>query len=242
MAERKLSRRQALNVSAAGLAAGAALQFGIFGKARAQTPIAGSALPNGAYAHNVDIVGYSDLDHRPAFKMAIREVAGRWYLYAGHFWHRGWSIIDVTDPSRPHVAKFVEYPGANTWTLQVDLSGDTMITALEKPFANFGGNPNAPFGEGVLIWISPTRSTRASSATTARAASALTGTSTPAGPICISLPACQGTKATFTSSLISQIAPARARPDAGGCPVNMKSAVKWRHSPPSLPTTDSGHC
>ena len=152
MLERKITRRQALNVSATGLAAGAAFQFGISGKARAQTPIAGSALPNGAYAYNVDIVGYSDLDHRPGFKMAIREVAGRWFLYAGHFWHRGWSIVDVTDPSRPHVAKFVEYPGANTWTLQVDLSGDTMITALEKPFANFGGNPNAPFGEGVLIW------------------------------------------------------------------------------------------
>ncbi|MDF0498243.1 LVIVD repeat-containing protein [Bradyrhizobium yuanmingense] len=152
MAEMKITRRQALNVSTAGLAASAVLQFGGSGKAHAQMPIAGSALPNGAYAHNVDIVGYSDLEHRPAFKMAIREVAGRWYLYAGHFWHRGWSIIDVTDPSRPHVAKFVEYPGANTWTLQVDLSGDTMITALEKPFANFGGNPNAPFGEGVLIW------------------------------------------------------------------------------------------
>jgi hypothetical protein len=150
--ERKLTRRQALNGSMAGLAAGAALQFGMAGEAGAQEPVSGSALPNGAYAHNVEVVGYSDLEHRPAFKMAIREVAGRWYLYTGHFWHRGWSIIDVTDPSQPRVAKFVDYPGGNTWTLQIDLSGDTMITALEKPFANFGGDPNAPFGEGVLIW------------------------------------------------------------------------------------------
>lgn len=37
------------------------------------------------------------------------------------------------------------------WTLQVGLSGDMMITALEKPFASFGGDPSAPFGEGVLI-------------------------------------------------------------------------------------------
>lgn len=84
--------------------------------------------------------------------MAIRQVGERWYLYTGHFWHSGWSIVDVTDPAKPEVVKFVPYPGTNTWTLQIDLSGDTMVTALEKPFANFGGDPGAPFGEGVLIW------------------------------------------------------------------------------------------
>jgi hypothetical protein len=111
-----------------------------------------TAAPPGAYARNVEAVGYSDLDHRPAFKMAIREVRGRWYLYTGHFWNSGWSIVDVTDPTRPQVANFIPGEADNTWTLQVDLSGDTMVTALEKPFINFGGRPDAPFQEGVLIW------------------------------------------------------------------------------------------
>lgn len=32
-----------------------------------------------------------------AFKMAIRKINGLWYLYTGHLWHRGRSIVDVTD-------------------------------------------------------------------------------------------------------------------------------------------------
>jgi hypothetical protein len=151
MTEDRLSRRDTIKASLAGLA-GAALPA--MPSARAQNPNNASSptLPAGAYAHNVEVVGYCDLDGRPAFKMAIREKAGRWYLYTGHFWHAGWSVVDVTDPSKAEVANFVAYSGENTWTLQVDLSGDMMVTALEKPFQNFGGKPDAPFGEGVLIW------------------------------------------------------------------------------------------
>jgi hypothetical protein len=108
-------------------------------------------LPSGAVASNVRALAYSDLDGRPAFKMSIREHKGRWYLYTGHFWHSGWSIVDVTDPSTPRVVKFIPGP-ENTWTLQMELSGNIMITALEKIFPNFGGDPHKPFDEGVLIW------------------------------------------------------------------------------------------
>ena len=108
-------------------------------------------LPQGFMANNVQAVGYSDLDGRPAFKMSIREHEGRWYLYTGHFWHSGWSIIDVTDPTMPQVVKFISGP-ENTFTLQMELSDNIMITALEKIFPNFGGNPDKPFDEGVLIW------------------------------------------------------------------------------------------
>ncbi len=83
--------------------------------------------------------------------MSIREHRGNWYLYTGHFWHSGWSIVDVTDPARPNIVNFISGPN-NSWTLQVDLHGDTMVTALEKVFANFGGDPAAPFEEGILIW------------------------------------------------------------------------------------------
>jgi hypothetical protein len=105
----------------------------------------------GSYSRNVEIIGYCDLEDRPAFKMAIREVRGRWYLYTGHFWHRGWSIVDVTDPTHPGVTRFIDGP-ANTFTLQMTLFDNTMVTALEKIFPGFGGDPDAPFEEGVLIW------------------------------------------------------------------------------------------
>ena len=106
---------------------------------------------SGAYSRNVEVVGYCDMQDRPAFKMCICEVHGRWYLYTGHFWHHGWSIVDVSDPARPRVERFVEGPG-NTATLQVTLFGDTMVTALEKILPGFGGDERAPFEEGVLIW------------------------------------------------------------------------------------------
>ena len=87
------------------------------------------SVPQGFSAANFQVVGYSEIDGRPGFKMAIREVNGRWYMYMGHLWHRGWSILDVTDPAKPQVLKFVAGP-ENTWTIQMDLHDDIMITGM----------------------------------------------------------------------------------------------------------------
>ena len=87
----------------------------------------------GSYSKGTEVIGYCDLEDRPAFKMAIREVEGQWYLYTGHFWHPGWSIVNVSDPEHPRVERFIEGPD-NTFTLQMTLYGDTMVTALEKIF------------------------------------------------------------------------------------------------------------
>jgi hypothetical protein len=144
-----VSRRKLIQSSIAlGVATGTE---GTVAQPKIGSPTENRHLPPGSYARNVEVIGYTDMQDRPAFKMAIREVAGRWYLYTGHFWHSGWSIVDVTDPTAPSVVKFLPGP-PNTWTLQVDLHGDTMVTALEKIFANFGGRPDASFEEGVLIW------------------------------------------------------------------------------------------
>ncbi len=64
-----------------------------------------------------------------------------------HCWHSGWSVVDVTDPSTPEVLTFLPGPD-NTATLQVDLAGAVMITALEKILPGFGGDPGAPRDEG----------------------------------------------------------------------------------------------
>jgi hypothetical protein len=88
-------------------------------------------IPNGGVGQNVSVVGYSNLDDRPGFKMSIVESNGRWYLYMGHLWHFGWSIVDVTDPSNPKVVKFIPGP-SNTWTIQMEISGNTMITRSNR--------------------------------------------------------------------------------------------------------------
>src|SRR5688572_6596768 len=63
--------------------------------------VAADQIPQGWKAHNMQPVGYSDMEGRPPFKLAIKQVGGKWYLYTGHLWHDGWSIVDVTDPANP---------------------------------------------------------------------------------------------------------------------------------------------
>jgi hypothetical protein len=125
---------------------GTHLCFLFFGfAAQAQT------LPTGSTAKNVAAIGYTDIDGKPAFKISIKEHRGRWYLFAGHFWHRGWSVIDVTNPRAPRLVKFIAGP-ENTFTGQMELSGDRMITSLEKILPGFGGDEKKQFDEGVIIW------------------------------------------------------------------------------------------
>jgi hypothetical protein len=99
----------------------------------------------------VEFVGYHDLDGRPGFKLAMQRHGDRWYLYLGHLWHRGWSILDVTDPRSPRLCRFVDGP-ANTWTIQVQVADGRLVTALEKPNEGWGVEPGLPFEEGAYIW------------------------------------------------------------------------------------------
>ena len=109
-------------------------------------------IPSGWEASNMRPIGYSGLDGRGgAFKMAIRQVNGRWYLYMGHLWNRGWSIVDVTDPANPKLADFIPGP-ENTWTIQMELHDNIMLTAIGSFSKEWGGDPSKPSEEGVLIW------------------------------------------------------------------------------------------
>jgi hypothetical protein len=110
-----------------------------------------SRLPNSFWAHNADLLGYHDLNGKPAFKLAMQEVAGRWYLYLAHLWHRGWSVLDVTDPSAPEYVRFIPGP-ENTWTIQIQVAEEKMITALERIAPGWGGDDGKPFAEGFLVW------------------------------------------------------------------------------------------
>ncbi|MFP6733668.1 MAG: hypothetical protein VB959_07500 [Rhodospirillales bacterium] len=109
-------------------------------------------LPEGdSWAHGIDIDGYCDFGGKPAFKLAIQEVLGRWYLYVAHLWHQGWTITDVTDPGNAREVRYLEGP-ANTWTIQLQVAGGKMITGLERIAPGWGGDADAPFAEGIWIW------------------------------------------------------------------------------------------
>ncbi len=112
---------------------------------------AADPIPQGWKAYNMQPVGYSDMGGRPPFKLAIRRVGDRWYLYTGHLWHDGWSIVDVTDPTNPQLVKFL--PGMpNSWNIQMTLHDNLMITALQRKAPSWGGVADKPASEGLIIW------------------------------------------------------------------------------------------
>lgn len=106
---------------------------------------------------NVSLAAYHDLKGRPGFKMAFQRVDDAWYLYLAHFWHGGWSILDVTDPTDPELVNYIEGPD-NTLTLQVQVAEGKMITSLEQPREGWGTvhgppmDPSDPYEEGAYIW------------------------------------------------------------------------------------------
>jgi len=116
--------------------------------------------PRIAESKNVELVAYHSLGKRPNFKMAMQVVDNRWYLYTGHFWHNGWTVVDVTDPRHPAVVKYWEGPKVNTWTLQVQVAEGKLVTALEKigtwldpaRASLWGFDPDHNWEEGALIW------------------------------------------------------------------------------------------
>jgi len=108
-------------------------------------------IPSGYYARDVEVLGYHDLEGRPAFKLAMQEVNGRWYLYLAHLWHRGWSILDVTDPTTPQLVTYIPGP-ENTWTIQIQVAEGKMITALERIAPGWGGVDGQAFAEGFFIF------------------------------------------------------------------------------------------
>ena len=107
--------------------------------------------PQGYFARNIEPLGYHDLNGKPAFKLAMQEVNRRWYLYVAHLWHRGWSVLDVTDPAAPEFCNFIPGP-ENTWTIQVQVAEGKMITGLERIAPGWGGADGQPFTEGFFIF------------------------------------------------------------------------------------------
>jgi hypothetical protein len=102
-------------------------------------------IPPGWQAQNVQPIGFSSLQGRfGAFKLSIKQANGRWYLYMGHSFDSGWSILDVTDPKDPKYVKFIPGP-KGVLTSQVTLAGNIMMTAL-------AGGPGNETGAAVLIW------------------------------------------------------------------------------------------
>lgn len=119
-------------------------------------------IPTGWQASNMKPVGYSRLDGSAASKLSIKQVNGRWYLYAAG---RGLHILDVTDATDPKYLKFIPAP-KNTAVSQVTLHGHLLLTNLSRSITpdELSGKGDGfcklqvetpadkAYQEGVLIW------------------------------------------------------------------------------------------
>jgi hypothetical protein len=98
----------------------------------------------------LEVVGYSDVGDRPPFKLALSVVGERWYLFTGHLWHRGWSVLDVTDPSAPELVSTIPGP-ANTWSAQVNVADGLLLGGLARIPPRWGGDQSAGHDEAALL-------------------------------------------------------------------------------------------
>lgn len=108
---------------------------------------------------NIALVGYDDLDGRPAFQMAMQKAKGKYYLYTASWRHNGWTVLDVTDPACPRKVRWVQGPwfyegvrdGQNTCKIQV---ADGLMITAHGTMASFltGCAPNLPAWCGMMVW------------------------------------------------------------------------------------------
>jgi hypothetical protein len=106
-------------------------------------------IPAGWKASNMRAIGYSDLNGHGGFKMAIKHVGDKWYLYMGHLWETDWTIVDVTDATNPKVVKNWNI-GDNSGSAQMELQGNLMLTSLQG--IPWGWDKTKPHQEGVAFW------------------------------------------------------------------------------------------
>jgi hypothetical protein len=108
--------------------------------------------PPGWTASNVEFVGYTMMNEHSAFKITMTRAGDRWYIIGGHYNIAGWSVVDVTDPKNPRVAKFIPGP-ANTSTNQVDLADGILVAALGRPTAreDAGMDAKKPYEAGIIL-------------------------------------------------------------------------------------------
>jgi hypothetical protein len=86
-------------------------------------------------ATNVDIIGFSAMDGRlDGQQLQFQTVGKHHYLYVGHPWSGGVTVLDVTSPRDPQVAAFIPTPNEHTWHIKIQVADDILMASCEVAF------------------------------------------------------------------------------------------------------------
>jgi hypothetical protein len=113
----------------------------------------------GGMSRNVELVAFHDLGgaRHAGYQMALQESAGRLYLYCAHWAINGITVMDVTEPAKPQLIRFVPEPSGRQGIAMVKLQvadGVGVTNMQMRKFEQFfGPQPEGTeFDEGALIW------------------------------------------------------------------------------------------
>ena len=82
-----------------------------------------------SYAHNMRILGHTDQGGGRADGVQIMVHKG--HAYIGHIFSKGFSVIDVHDPTKPRPVTYIPAP-ANTWSLHLQQHEDLLLVVHAK--------------------------------------------------------------------------------------------------------------
>src|SRR5262249_33277437 len=85
-------------------------------------------LPIPDYARNMRLIGHSDQGGRPD---GVQIMVHRGFAYVGHMFSKGFSVIDVRDPTNSRAVNFIAAP-QNTWTIHLQTHDDLLLVINAK--------------------------------------------------------------------------------------------------------------
>ena len=80
---------------------------------------------------------------------AVQLMAWGKYLYVGHAFSGGVSILDISDPKNPKMVTYIPC-AENTWNTNLQIADDLLLVADEINI--FAGDPNKPWVSGLRIF------------------------------------------------------------------------------------------
>jgi hypothetical protein len=80
-------------------------------------------LPKPDFVKNMKLIGHSDQGGRPD---GVQLMVNKGYVFVGHMFSDGFSVIDVRDPRTPKPVKYMPAP-PNTWMIHLQTHGDLLL-------------------------------------------------------------------------------------------------------------------